>query len=153
MTSEDRTNAQIEGFEVEDFTPAEIAQAEREADAALDDMGRFVLERGPEGSETVLIDEADGALRLLRSVDVEPTLDWCKGHYSQAVVDRHCEFRQLASLPPSVLDLWARAKNYGLPDQWWQMKRYHHLVIDAAHDSELSGFRLMGGEYRRGGEG
>lgn len=147
----DRTNAHIEGeaFDLSDFTPEEIAAATREADAALDDMGNFVLERGPDGTETLHIDETEGRITIERVADVEPTLDWCKANYSAKVANSHSEFRQLASLPPSVLDLWAKGKNLGLPDQWWQLKQYHHLVIEAAHDSDLSGFRLMAGRYMK----
>jgi hypothetical protein len=151
-----RRNAHIEGESLEswlaDFTPEEIARAEREAEAALDDMGNFVLERDEFGSETLHIDEGEQKLHIERVADVEPVLDWCKAHYSAKVANSHCEFRQLASLPPSVLDIWGRANYPGLPDQWWQLKRYHHLVIKAAHDSDLSGFRTMAGNYIRRGD-
>jgi hypothetical protein len=138
------------------LTPAEIAAHERELEAARIDGTRMLLETGPAGERTIL-HMGDGAdeFVLERVVDVEPVLEWCKGRYNEGIANRHCEFRHMGSFPPEVLELWGiqRYGRGGLPDGWYYLKDYHHLVIEAAHDRDLAGFRTLHGDFRRRGEG
>jgi hypothetical protein len=151
--TQDRTNAQVEGFDVDfekEFSPEEIARADREAEAALDAMGNFLLEDDPAyGSERVVWDEGENKLHIVRSQDVESTVEWCKGRYNEGIVNRHSEFRQFASLPPNALAIWGAANYPGLPDVWWELKQYHNLVLKAAHSRDLGYFRTLAGNYIR----
>ena len=135
-------------------TPEEIAAAAAELEEALLDDGSMLLERDAFSGavEKLHFDEGADTFTIERVVDVEPVLDWCKGRYNEGIANRHCEFRQIASIPPEVLELWARLKRYNLPGQWYLQKQYHHLVVEAAHDRDLSGFRTLAGEFRRRGD-
>lgn len=135
------------------ITPQEVAAAHAEWKAAEIDRASMVLERNEYGTETLHFDESDNSFTIQRVQDVEPILDWCKGRYNEGIANQHCEFRQIASLPPGALDVWARSNGYGLPDGWYLKKQYHHLVMQAAHDRDLSGFRTLHGDFRRRGEG
>lgn len=140
-------------WEDQEVREAEVSAVRAEWDAATLDRNRMVLEENQYGTETLHFDEGENTFTIERVQDVEPILDWCKGRFNEGIANRHCEFRQIASLPPGALDVWARANGYGLPDGWYLQKQYHHLVMRAAHDSDLSGFRTLHGDFRRRGEG
>lgn len=136
-----------------EITQAEIAASEAELRAATIDANRMLLDDDEYGREILFEDPSDGTFTIERVVDVEPVLEWCKGRFNEGIAQQHCEFRQIASLPPAALDVWARARGYRLPDGWYLKREYEGLVMDAAHDRDLSGFRTLAGEYRRRGQG
>jgi hypothetical protein len=127
---------------------AEAARAEESFRAARIDENR------------VLIDETDGVREILhldgdkfaieRVQDVEETLEWCKGRYNEGLVNRNCEFRQIASLPENALVIWGKGRGIDVPN-WYLKKEYQDLVVEAAHDRDLSGFRTLPGHYSRRG--
>lgn len=135
------------------ITEAEIAAANAELRAATIDSDRLLLEDDEYGREILFQDPSDGTFTIERIVDVEPVLEWCKARYNEGLANRHCEFRHMASLPPTALDMWARAQGYRLPSQWYLQKEFADLVTRAAHDRDLSGFRTLAGDFRRRGQG
>lgn len=132
----------------DDLTQDEIAASDAELAGARLGERDYLVESDAVSRETLTFD-GDGSAHLLKVEDVESVLEWCKGRFNEGIVDRHCEFRQMASVPVSALEMWASAKGHkGLPAGWMYQKRYHELVVRAAHDSDLAGFRTMPGEFR-----
>lgn len=136
-----------------EITQAEIAAAEAELRAATIDANRMLLDDDEYGREILFEDPSDGTITIERVVDVEPVLEWCRGRYNEGIANAHSEFRQIASLPPEALDVWAKARGYRLPQNWYLKREYEALVMAAVHDRDLSGFRTLAGEYRRRGQG
>src|ERR1700730_5126644 len=130
-----------------ELTPQEVAASRAETEAAVIDGTSMLLERDAGGTEYLHFE--DDGFTIERVVDVEPVLDWCKGRFNAGLANSLSEFRQIASLPPSVLDIWGKVR--GLPPQWYSLKEYHNLVVQAAHDRDLSGFRTLAGHFIRRG--
>lgn len=143
----------LEAAEALPPTAAEIAAAEADLRAARIDASTMLLGVDPDtgARETLHHDESADTFVIQRVEDVEPVLEWAKGRYNEGIANRHSEFRQIAEVPYSVLDIWGKAR--GLPDGWYFKKEFDHLVMDAVHDRDLSGFRTLPGEFRRRGRG
>jgi hypothetical protein len=154
----DTQNAAVEGEKLVpddfDWQAAEQAAAADFAAAHVDRSTLRLDDGGSDVAELLHFDEAADTIAIERVQDVEATLEWCKGRYNEGLANRHCEFRHIASIPTNALQIWGE-KTYGagsLPAEWWLKKEYHHLVIRATHDSDLSGFRTLSGNYARRGE-
>jgi hypothetical protein len=131
----------------DELTQAEIAASDAELAAARIGERDYLVETDNVARETLHFDEAGAHLR--RVEDVESVLEFCKQRYSEGIVNRFCEFRHMAELPVSALEVWAAANGHrGLPAGWMYQKQYHDLVIRAAHDSDLAGFRTAPGVFR-----
>jgi hypothetical protein len=132
-------------------TEAEFAEAERVAagfEAARIAENRVVLE-DVDGAREILHLEDDKFV-IERVEDVESTLDWCKGRYNEGLANRHCEFRHFASIPETALLIWGKGRGITVPN-WYMKKEYHDLVVEAAHDRDLSGFRTLSGNFSKRG--
>jgi hypothetical protein len=154
MLATDTQNAAVEGDKLVaddfDWQAAEQAAA-ADFERAHVDSNTLVLDTGSDVTERLHFDPMGESFAIERVQDVEATLEWCKGRYNEGLVNQHCEFRQFASLPTNVLEIWGR--NRGLTDPAWYLKpEYQSLVVEAAHDRDLSGFRTLAGDYRRRGE-
>lgn len=117
--------------------------AERFRKARIDD-NRFVLDE-TDGIREVLHFDGD-TVSLERVQDVESVLEWCKGRYNEGLANKHCEFRHVASIPTTVIDLYA--KLYLGPQAQWSdlLKRENDgLFKQMLNDRDLSGFRSLGG--------
>jgi hypothetical protein len=130
------------------LTQDEVSAVQRAAEAAVLDGSTMSLGHGEDGAvERLHFDDVENTVTLSRVDDVQSVLDWCKGRFNAGLADSLSEFRQIASIPPDVLAIWANAKGYKLPADWMLRKDYHDLVIAAAHDRDLSGFRTLAGTY------
>jgi hypothetical protein len=144
------------GAEIPEPSEAEWAAAEREAAesfrrARLDDS-RLLLDDGRESGirEEIHFDESGDGFHLVRVEDVEGTLDWAKGRYSEGLANRACEFRHVGEYPPTVIELFA--KKYFGPQATYEtfLHRSKHdpkVVKALLADRDLSGFRVLAGHY------
>jgi len=125
----------------DDLTQAEIAASDAELAAARIGDRDYLVEDG----ETLHFDD-QGAAHLHRVEDVTEILEWCKSRFNEGIVNLYCDFRHMAELPVSALEMWAAANGHrGLPAGWMYQKQYHDLVIRAAHDRDLAVFRTAPG--------
>lgn len=135
---------------------AELAEAQREAAEALARAhlpnGALLLDDGAETGvrEELHFDDSADGFHLVRVEDVEGTLDWAKGRYSEGLANRECEFRHVGEYPATVIELFA--KKYFGPEATYEtfLHRSKHdpkVVKALLADRDLSGFRTLAGHY------
>lgn len=98
--------------------------------------------------EIAHFDDTTGDLLALQRVqDVEGVLNWCKGRYNEGLVNRHSEFRQVASYPRGAIEIFA--KKWGLPSDEVErlLIKDKKLTDKLLSDPDLSGFRTLPGRF------
>lgn len=108
--------------------------------------GGILIDTSDGIAETLHFDEGEQKFHLRRVEDVESVLDWCKGRYSEGLVNRYCEFRHVGRYPFTVVQIFA--KRWGFDDPWAMLKN-REMVDRLIADSELSYFRTLPGNYSR----
>jgi hypothetical protein len=150
----DTENAAAEGDKLVpgdfDWQAAETAAAS-DFEAAHLDSDTLLLDRSGGVTERLHFDPMGESFALERVQDVEATLEWCRGRYNAGLANSHCEFRHYASLPVAVLEIWGKSRGITQPD-WYLKKENEKLLVEAAHDRDLSGFRTLAGNFMRRGE-
>lgn len=130
----------------ETITADEIARAADEFSNAIVDENTLVLEK--DGNRTEILTFDGDTARVVEKANLTAHQDFCKEVFNDPI-DRKSEFRRIASFPQEALRLWGFV-NHGLTDPAWYLKKeYLYLVVEAAHDRDMSDFRTMPGHYMR----
>lgn len=124
------------------LTPEELARERAELERDMIGPNEFML--GP--GERVVFEEDGDTFHIERVEDVEGVLDWCKGRFNEGLANAKCEFRQIASYPPVILEIFGKKR--GVTDPAWYLKRgSEDLMKELLLDRDLSGFRTLAGRY------